>query len=130
MKHSATTTAKTVAELAAERAAAYDARLAKARELVAAGKVFPVYGQPSLYGVVNGGNEIYLVNAETRQCTCPDFVYRNRTLHVPCKHVLAVVLYRQARERQQPQLCQRCGQPARGDYCTACARTLLYGDAA
>jgi predicted nucleic acid-binding Zn finger protein len=68
-------------------------RLERARELVAAGKVFPVAGMDALYVVQNGdGNAFYLVTPES-SCTCPDFEKHDG--RIPCKHLLAVDLYQQ-----------------------------------
>lgn len=68
-------------------------RLERARELVEAGKVFPVAGMDALYVVQNGdGNAFYLVTPQS-SCTCPDFEKHDGK--IPCKHLLAVDLYQQ-----------------------------------
>jgi len=68
-------------------------RFAKAQELVAQNRVFPVHGQPGLYVVINGEGKAYLVNVDTQRCNCPDFVHRTSKRDLPCKHVLAAQLF-------------------------------------
>jgi predicted nucleic acid-binding Zn finger protein/DNA-directed RNA polymerase subunit RPC12/RpoP len=112
-------------------------RYAKAVELVEAGRVAPVYGQDGVYCVLNGEGVAYLVNLAAETCTCPDYQYRAQRLGVPCKHQLAVALYR---ERPQPDpdgggrgrsprrryQCDRCGsvvesdEDRTGERCLAC----------
>jgi predicted nucleic acid-binding Zn finger protein len=68
--------------------ALYD-RLAKAEELVAKGKVEPIYNMPR-YFIVQGKDTRYLVNGS---CNCPDATHRTELLKGYCKHRLAVLLY-------------------------------------
>jgi hypothetical protein len=64
-------------------------RLVKAEELVANGKVEPIYGRPS-YFIVQGKDTRYLVNGS---CNCPDATHRTELLRGYCKHRLAAMLY-------------------------------------
>lgn len=74
------------------------ARLQRARELVEAGKVYPVAGLDGVYTVLNSdGSSTYLVHAGS-SCTCPDFE-RWGERGLPCKHLLAVELYLQNAQR-------------------------------
>jgi predicted nucleic acid-binding Zn finger protein len=111
-------------------------RYERAREIVAAGRVAPVYGQDGVYVVLNGEGVAYLVDVARETCTCPDYQYRAQRLAIPCKHQLAVALYR---ERPQPDpnggrgrsprrryQCDRCGsvveadEDRTGERCLAC----------
>jgi hypothetical protein len=64
-------------------------RLTRAKELVAQGKVSPVYGLPE-YFIVEGRDTRYLVNGS---CNCPDATHRAELLKGNCKHRLAAILY-------------------------------------
>ena len=101
-------------------------RYQRAVELVEQGRVAPVYGQDGVYCVLNGQGVAYLVNLADESCTCPDFQHRAKKLDIPCKHLIAVLLFR---ERQQPDpdgggrgttprrryQCDRCGHTVESD---------------
>jgi hypothetical protein len=61
--------------------ALYD-RLSRARELVAKGKVHPIYGMENYY-IVEGSNARYRVNGS---CNCPDATNRAELTKGLCKH--------------------------------------------
>jgi hypothetical protein len=122
--------------MTAKQAKAIAERYAKAVELVEAGRVAPIHGQEHTYVVLNGEGVAYLVDVARETCTCPDYQYRAKPLAVPCKHQLAVALYR---ERPQPDpnggrgrsprrryQCDRCGsvvesdEDRTGERCLAC----------
>lgn len=86
-------------------------RLERARELVQAGKVYPVAGMDALYVVRNGdGNAFYLVTPES-SCTCPDFEKHDGK--IPCKHMLAVELYQQQQATPPSDAPRRTRPPRR-----------------
>ena len=58
-------------------------RFERAKELASRGCVTPDSSEPTVY-YVSG----YVVNIETRRCTCPDASYRKMI----CKHILAAAL--------------------------------------
>jgi hypothetical protein len=111
-------------------------RYERAREIVAAGRVAPVYGQDGVYCVLNGEGYAYLVNLTAETCTCPDAQYRAAKLGIPCKHLLAVALYREhqpdpngggrGRSPRRRYQCDRCGsvvesdEDRTGERCLAC----------
>jgi hypothetical protein len=64
-------------------------RLVKAEELVAKGKVEPIYNMPRHF-VVQGKDTCYLVNGS---CNCPDATHRIELLKGYCKHRLAALLF-------------------------------------
>jgi hypothetical protein len=70
------------------------ARLEKAREIVATGKVHPIVGMEGHYAVECSGIDdgMYLVNGI---CTCVDAQQRTNLHHGWCKHKLAVELFRE-----------------------------------
>jgi hypothetical protein len=121
--------------MTAKQAKAISERYMKAVELVEAGRVAPVYGQDSVYVVLNGEGVAYLVDVARETCTCPDAHYRAAKLGVPCKHQLAVALYRErqpdpdgggrGRSPRRYQ-CDRCGsviesdKDRTGERCLAC----------
>jgi predicted nucleic acid-binding Zn finger protein len=121
--------------MTAKQAKAISERYAKAVELVAAGRVAPVYGQNGVYCVINGEGCAYLVNLTAETCTCPDYQYRAKKLNIWCKHVIAVALYRErqhdpdgggrGRSPRRYQ-CDRCGsviesdEDRTGERCLAC----------
>jgi hypothetical protein len=101
-------------------------RYERAREIVEAGRVAPVYGQDGVYCVLNGEGYAYLVNLTAETCTCPDAQYRAAKLGIPCKHLIAAAL---VAERPQPDpdgggrgrsprrryQCDRCGSVVESD---------------
>jgi predicted nucleic acid-binding Zn finger protein len=110
-------------------------RYERAREVVAAGRVAPVYGQDGVYVVLNGEGYAYLVDVARETCTCPDYQYRAQRLNVPCKHLIAVALYRErpdpdgggrGRSPRRRYQCDRCGsvvesdEDRTGERCLAC----------
>ena len=91
-------------------------RLTRAKELVAQGKVSPVYGLPQ-YFFVEGQNTRYLVNGS---CNCPDATYRTELLKGNCKHRLAALLYtEQSAMVKTPQATKP--EPAQADTGTQAA---------
>jgi hypothetical protein len=110
-------------------------RYERAREIVEAGRVAPVYGQDGVYCVLNGEGYAYLVNLTAETCTCPDYQYRAKKLNLPCKHLIAVALYRErqpdpdggrGRSPRRRYQCDRCGsviesdEDRTGERCLAC----------
>jgi hypothetical protein len=111
-------------------------RYERAREIVAAGRVAPVYGQDGVYCVLNGEGYAYLVNLTAETCTCPDAQYRAAKLGIPCKHLIATALYRErqpdpdgggrGRSPRRRYQCDRCGsvieadEDRTGERCLAC----------
>ncbi len=70
-------------------------RLEKAQALVADGAVFAVAGVAGYAVVRNGdGSQMYLVEygAGRERCSCPDYQQRQKTVGLPCKHILAAQL--------------------------------------
>jgi predicted nucleic acid-binding Zn finger protein len=122
--------------MTAKQAKAIAERYAKAVELVEQGKVAPVYGQDGVYCVLNGEGVAYLVDVARETCTCPDYQYRAAKLRIPCKHQLAVALYRErqpdpngggrGRSPRRRYQCDRCGsivesdEDRTGERCLAC----------
>jgi hypothetical protein len=122
--------------MTAKQAKAIAERYMKAVELVEAGRVAPVYGQDSVYVVLNGEGVAYLVDVAAETCTCPDYQYRAKKLNAPCKHQLAVALYRErqpdpdgggrGRSPRRRYQCDRCGsviesdKDRTGERCLAC----------
>jgi predicted nucleic acid-binding Zn finger protein len=121
--------------MTAKQAKAIAERYQKAVELVEAGRVAPVYGQDSVYVVLNGEGVAYLVDVAAETCTCPDYQYRAKKLNAPCKHQLAVALYRErqpdpdggrGRSPRRRYQCDRCGsviesdKDRTGERCLAC----------
>jgi hypothetical protein len=111
-------------------------RYERAREIVAAGRVAPVYGQDGVYCVLNGEGYAYLVNLTNETCTCPDYQYHAKKLAIWCKHLIAVALYREhqpdpngggrGRSPRRRYQCDRCGSVVEadegrtGERCLAC----------
>jgi len=107
--------------MTAKQAKAIAERYQKAVELVEAGRVAPVHGQDSVYVVLNGEGVAYLVDVARETCTCPDYQYRAQRLGVPCKHQLAVALYR---ERQPDPDGGGRGRSPRRYQCDRCGHTV------
>ena len=102
--------------MTAKQAKAVAERYQKAVELVEAGKVFPLYGEPDRYVVVNGQGVAYVVDHVSGECTCPDSQLRCPKLGIVCKHAMAVELYverRQATAGERPPQPQAEPEPAR-----------------
>ena len=74
-------------------------RLGKAEAIVREGRVQQVAGSDS-YIVRNGEGWVYLVWPD-QSCSCPDFEHRAKNLGFPCKHLLAVAIYREKAAEQQ-----------------------------
>ena len=137
--------------MTAKQAKAIAERYQKAVELVEAGRVAPVYGQNGVYVVLNGDGVAYLVDVARETCTCPDYQYRAQRLGVPCKHQLAVALYRERQpdpdgggrgrsprrryqpvDEPEPERCELCGAELdEHGECGACiaAHERTYGGA-
>lgn len=82
-------------------------RLEKAREIVAAGKVYPVLGMEDHFAVeASDGKGFYLVNGT---CTCPDAQNRTDIHKGWCKHKLSVELYKELKPASYLQ-CYYCKQ--------------------
>jgi predicted nucleic acid-binding Zn finger protein len=96
-------------------------RYERAREILAAGRVAPVYGQSGVYCVINGEGCAYLVDLAAETCTCPDYQYRAKRLNIWCKHVIAVALYR---ERQHDPDGGGRGRSPRRYQCDRCGHTV------
>ena len=73
-------------------------RLTKARQLVANGKVHPVYGMADHF-IVEGADDKYVVNGA---CVCPDATHRYELNKGLCKHRLAALVYAQAHTEANP----------------------------
>jgi hypothetical protein len=89
-----------------------------------------------VYVVLNGEGVAYLVDVARETCTCPDYQYRAKRLGVPCKHQLAVALYRErqpdpngggrGRSPRRRYQCDRCGsvleseEDRTGERCLTC----------
>jgi hypothetical protein len=79
------------------------ARLGKARELVAQGKVSPVYGIAEYY-VVEGSSTKYLINGS---CNCPDATNRSELIKGLCKHRLAAMVFAERQGKtESPQVVE------------------------
>ncbi len=80
-------------------------RLERAEAIVAAGAVRPVAGVEGFYAVeASDGSSVYLVEARDgrERCSCPDAQQRQQAAGLPCKHQLAVDLYRERASERQP----------------------------
>jgi hypothetical protein len=85
------------------------ARLEKAREIAAAGKVHPIVGLENHYAVecsrIDSG--MYLVNGT---CTCIDAQQRIDLHHGWCKHKLAVELYKDTLKAETPKASKKASR--------------------
>jgi hypothetical protein len=91
------------------------ARLEKAREIVAAGKVHPIVGMDKHYAVESSKGDFYLVNGT---CTCIDAQQRADLYHGWCKHKLAVELFKETPKEEPPKASKKAsrnGSSPRGE---------------
>jgi hypothetical protein len=82
-------------------------RLAKAREIVAAGKVHPIVGMTDHYTVESSKGNFYLVNGT---CSCQDAQQRIDIHHGWCKHKLAVELYKETPKEETPKASRKASR--------------------
>jgi predicted nucleic acid-binding Zn finger protein len=86
------------------------ARLEKARQLVADGKVHPITGMDDHY-IVQGSAGYYLVNAV---CACQDAQHRSEIHKGWCKHKLAVEIFKETPKGEKPKAGRKAKASANG----------------